>query len=148
MHSPDALDPGRLEDRERVFASHEFYRASEDFFCLLPESLRSRVTVLARPSGLSPAEEEIKCACFCPGLKSLPPREEAQILDRLHTPESLPDSAGNSPATAQACLSPSAVRLSVRGPNKPQGVAFSAATPFRLLPSGNHLFSGFAAGVS
>ncbi len=97
--SPDALDPGRLKDYELVFVSHEFYRANENFFRLLPESLRSRVTVLARPSDFSSVGGEIKCACFCSGLKALLPRDEAQILDHHHTPESRPDSAGNSPAT-------------------------------------------------
>jgi hypothetical protein len=98
--SPDALDPERLKDYELVFVSHEFYRANEDFFRLLPESLRSRVTVLARPSDFSSVGGEIKCACFCSGLKALLPREEAQILDHHHPPEEArPGSAGDSPAT-------------------------------------------------
>lgn len=97
--SSDALDPERIKDYELVFVSHEIYRANEDFFRLLPESLRSRVTVLARPSDFSSVGGEIKCACFCSGLKALLPREEAQILDHRHTPESRPDSAGDPPST-------------------------------------------------
>jgi hypothetical protein len=97
--SPDALDPERLKDYELVFVSHEFYRAKEDFFRLLPESLRSRVTVLARPSDFSSVGGEIKCACFCSGLKALLPREEAQILDHHHAPEARPGSAGDPPST-------------------------------------------------
>jgi hypothetical protein len=94
--SPDALDPERLKDYELVFVSHEFYRANEDYFRLLPESLRSRVTVLARPSDFSSVGGEIKCACFCSGLKALLPREEAQILDHHHSPEEArPDRTGD-----------------------------------------------------
>jgi len=96
--SPDALDPERLRGYALVFVAFEFYRANEAFFRLLPNSLRSRVTVLARPSDFSSVGGEIKCACFCSGLKALLPREEAQIFDHHHTPESRPDSAGNSPA--------------------------------------------------
>lgn len=97
--SPDALDPERLKDYELVFVSHEFYRAHEDFFRLLPESLRSRVTVLARPSDFSSVGGEIRCACFCSGLKALLPREEAQIFDHHHTPESRPDRTGETSST-------------------------------------------------
>lgn len=97
-HSPDVLDPERLRGYALVFVAFEFYRANEAFFRLLPNSLRSRVTVLARPSDFSSVGGEIRCACFCSGLKALLPREEAQIFDHHHTPESRPDSAGNSPA--------------------------------------------------
>lgn len=84
--SPDALDPERLKGYALIFVAFEFYREHEAFFGLLPESLRSRITVLARPSDFPSVDGEIKCACFCSGLKALLPREEAQILDHHHSP--------------------------------------------------------------
>jgi hypothetical protein len=89
--SPDALDPERIKDYALIFVAFEFYKEHEAFFALLPESLRSRVTVLARPSDFSSVGGEIKCACFCSGLKALLPREEARILDHRHSPEARPD---------------------------------------------------------
>ena len=85
--SPDALSPDRLKGYAMVFAAFEFYRAHEESFRLLPESIRSRVTVMARPSDFPAVDPEIKCSCFCSGLKALLPREEAQTLDHHHSPE-------------------------------------------------------------
>ena len=85
--SPDALDPERLKGYTLIFAAFEFYKAHEAFFQLLPDSLRSRITVLARPADFPSVVPDMKCACFCSGLKSLLPREEAQILDHHHSPE-------------------------------------------------------------
>jgi hypothetical protein len=88
--SPDALDPERLKGYALIFVAFDFYRDHEPFFALLPESLRSRITVLARPSDFPSVGGEIKCACFCSGLKALLPREEAQILDHRHSLEENP----------------------------------------------------------
>jgi len=85
--SPEALAPERLRSYALVFVAFEFYRTRESFFRLLPESLRSRITILARPSDFPSVDGEIKCSCFCSGLKALLPREEAQILDHHHSPE-------------------------------------------------------------
>lgn len=85
--SQEALDPERLRDYMLVFVAFEFYRDNEAFFRLLPGSISSRITVLARPSDFPSVAPEIRSACFCSGLKSLLPREEAQILDHHHAAE-------------------------------------------------------------
>lgn len=85
--SPDALDPERIKGYTLVFVAFEFYKAHEAFFRLLPESIRSRVTVLARPSDFPSVDAEIRCSCFCSGLKTLLPRDEAQTLDHHHSPD-------------------------------------------------------------
>ncbi len=85
--SQEALDPERLRDYMLIFVAFEFYRDNETFFQELPESLRGRITVLARPSDFPSVAQEMKSACFCSGLKSFLPREEAQVLDHHHTPE-------------------------------------------------------------
>ena len=85
--SPETLDPERLKGYALIFVAFEFYREHRAFFLLLPESLRSRITVLARPSDFPSVDGEIRCACFCSGLKALLPREEAQVLDHRHSPE-------------------------------------------------------------
>jgi hypothetical protein len=80
--SPEAIDLKRLVKSTLVFVAFEYYRANESFFRLLPESVRSRITVLAGPSDFPSVAPEIKCACFCSGLKGLLPRDEAQLLHR------------------------------------------------------------------
>jgi hypothetical protein len=85
--SPDALDPERLNGYALIFVAFDYYKDHETFFSLLPESLRSRVTVLARPSDFPAVQADLKRACFCSGLKALLPREEAQVLDHHHSPE-------------------------------------------------------------
>ncbi len=85
--SPETLTPERLKVYTLIFVAFEFYREHRAFFLLLPESLRSRITVLARPSDFPSVDGEIRCACFCSGLKALLPREEAQVLDHHHSPE-------------------------------------------------------------
>jgi hypothetical protein len=79
--SPEATDLKRLERSTLVFVAFEYYRSNELFFRLLPESVRNRVTVLAAPSEFPSVAPEIRCACFCTGLKGILPRDEAQ---RLH----------------------------------------------------------------
>jgi hypothetical protein len=85
--SPASLDPERLKGYALIFVAFEFYREHEAFFTLLPDSLRSRITVLARPSDFPSVSGEFRCACFCSGLKALLPRDEAQALDHRHSPE-------------------------------------------------------------
>lgn len=85
--SPDALDPERLRRYALIFVAFECYKANEAFFELLPDSLRTRVTVLARPSDFPAVRPDMQCACFCSGLKALLPREEAHLLHRHHPPE-------------------------------------------------------------
>ena len=85
--SPDALDPARLGDYVLIFVAFEFYKAHEPFFRMLPDSLRSRITVLSRPADFPSVAPEMRSACFCSGLKSLLPREEASLLDHHHGPE-------------------------------------------------------------
>jgi hypothetical protein len=86
--SPEAGDLKRIEKSTLVFVAFEYYRANESFFRQLPESVQNRITVLAGPSEFPSVAPEIKCACFCSGLKGLLPREEAQLLHRS-------DSAGH-----------------------------------------------------
>ncbi|NPV05366.1 MAG: hypothetical protein HPY67_11600 [Syntrophaceae bacterium] len=86
-HSPDVLDPERLRRYSLIFVAFEAYRDNEPLFRLLPDSIRSRITVLARPSDFPSVSGELRCACFCSGLKALLPREEAQILDHRHVPD-------------------------------------------------------------
>ena len=87
--SQEALDPERLRDYMLVFVAFEFYRDNEAFFRLLPESIGSRITVLARPSDFPSVDPAIKSACFCSGLKALLPREEAGVLDHRHSSKEL-----------------------------------------------------------
>jgi hypothetical protein len=87
--STDALDPKRLMGYTLIFVVFEIYRDNDSFFHLLPESIRNRITVLARPSDFPSVAPEMKCACFCSELKALLPREEAQLLD-YHPASSTP----------------------------------------------------------
>ncbi len=82
--SPEAVDLKRLGGYTLVFVAFEFYRDNESFFRTLPESIRNRITVLAKPADFPSVAPEIKCACYCSELKALLPREEAQLLDH-HT---------------------------------------------------------------
>ena len=86
-HSPDALDPERLRGYALVFVAFEVYRDNVPFFRLLPDSILSRITVLAGIPDFPAVDPEIRCACYSPALKALVPREEAQILDPSHSPE-------------------------------------------------------------
>jgi len=86
-HSPDALDPERLKGYALVFVAFEVYRDNVPFFRLLPDSLLSRITVLAGVPDFPSVDPEIRCAYYSPALKALVPREEAQILDPGHSPE-------------------------------------------------------------
>jgi hypothetical protein len=79
--SPERADLKQLMGYTLIFVAFEIYRDHESFFRLLPPSIQDRVTILARPADFSSVTPEIKCACFSSELKSLVPREEAQLLD-------------------------------------------------------------------
>jgi len=79
--APDAADLNQLTGYTLIFVSFEIYRDNESFFRMLPESVRERVTILARPADFPSVTSEIKCACYSSELKSIVPREEAQLLD-------------------------------------------------------------------
>ncbi|MGE5800025.1 MAG: hypothetical protein ACM337_06830 [Syntrophaceae bacterium] len=79
--SPETVDPKRLTRYTLVFVAFEFYRNNEAFFRMLPESIQNRITVLARPADFPSVAPEVRCACYCSGLKAILPREEAQLLD-------------------------------------------------------------------
>jgi len=85
-HSPDALDPERLKGYTLIFVAFEVYRDNVPFFRLLPDSILSRITVLAEIPDFPSVDPEVRCACYSPALKALVPREEAQILDPRHSP--------------------------------------------------------------
>jgi hypothetical protein len=84
--SPETVDLKQLEGYTLIFVAFEIYRDNESFFRLLPESIHDRITILARPADFPSVAPEIKCACFSSELKTLLPREEADLLD--HHPHS------------------------------------------------------------
>ena len=86
-HSPDVLDPERLRGYALVFVAFEVYRDNVPFFRLLPDSILSRITILAEAPDFPSVDPEIRCAYYSPSLKALVPREEAQILDPRHVPD-------------------------------------------------------------
>ena len=79
--APDAADLKQLTDYTLIFVAFEVYRDNESFLRMLPESVRERITVLARPADFPSVTPEIKCACYSSELKSIVPREEAMLLD-------------------------------------------------------------------
>ncbi len=79
--SPQAITLTQLRGYSLIFVAFEIYRDDESFFRMLPENILERVTVLARPADFSSVAPEIKCACYSSELKTLVPREEAQLLD-------------------------------------------------------------------
>ncbi len=93
--SPEMVDPKWLMRYTLVFVAFEFYRDHEAFFRMLPGSVQNRITVLARPADFPSVAPEVRCACYCSGLKAILPREEAQLLDyhprRRRAPVALED---------------------------------------------------------
>jgi hypothetical protein len=79
--APREADLTRVMDSPLSFVAFEFYRDNESFFRRLPESIRDRIIVLAKPADFPSIAPEIKCACFCTKLKALLPREGAGLLD-------------------------------------------------------------------
>jgi hypothetical protein len=79
--SPKTVDLNQLMGYTLVFVAFEIYRDHESFFRVLPESIRDRVTILAKPADFPSVAQDIKCACYSSELKALLPREEAQLLD-------------------------------------------------------------------
>ena len=89
--SPEAVEMKRLMGYTLIFVAFEIYRDNESFFRMLPESIQDRITILSRPADFPSVAPEIKCACYCSELKSLLPREEAQLFDH-HTASTGPRS--------------------------------------------------------
>ena len=89
--SPEAVELKRLMGYTLIFVAFEIYRDNESFFRMLPGSIQDRITVLSRPADFPSVATEIKCACYCSELKSLLPREEAQLFDH-HTASTGPRS--------------------------------------------------------
>jgi hypothetical protein len=79
--SAEAVDVKHLTGYTLIFVAFELYRDHESFFRMLPESIRDRVTILAKPADFPSVAPAIRCACYSSELKALLPREEAQLLD-------------------------------------------------------------------
>jgi hypothetical protein len=79
--SPDETDLQWIEDSPLCFVALEVYRENEHRIRGLPESVRDRIIVLAKPADFPAVAPEIRCACYCTELKSLLPREGASLLE-------------------------------------------------------------------
>jgi hypothetical protein len=79
--SPEAADLKHLMGYTLIFVAFEIYRDHESFFRMLPDSIQERVTILASPADFTSVARDIKCSCYSSELKTLVPREEAQLLD-------------------------------------------------------------------
>ena len=79
--SPEAADLKQLMGYTLIFVAFEIYRDHEALFRTLPETIQDRVTILASPADFPSVTKEIKCACYSSELKTLVPRDEAQLLD-------------------------------------------------------------------